>query len=61
MKPANSCRRLAKGGFTYLRILFLTRSGYFNPGRRVTSMVAGVSGREWDALHTPRPPMQNTL
>lgn len=35
------------GGRTPLRIDFMTRAGYISPGRTMTSVVLGVSSRDW--------------
>ena len=52
---------LHSGGFAMLRVLFITRSQYFQPGRKVTSISLGVPKNEWDMLQVRRQKFVRTL
>ena len=52
---------LHKGGFALLKVLFITRTQYFQPGRKVTSITIGVPKNDWDILQVHRPKFVRTL
>jgi len=49
------------GGLALLRVLFITRTQYFKPGRKLTSIAVGVPKDEWDMLQVRRQRFVQTL